>query len=193
MTATISSATVVPTPVRSRTAGSAPYPLHPAPDPGFEAGTPNPSWVEILEQPHRHPDLRRVQSADWAGHGPSEGTFWAWFGGVTPSQEGSLTQSVVIPSTVTELTFDLEVPVCDSASDYVEVLIDGTREWLIDGSSPLCGIEGYATQSVDISAFADGGAHDLEFHSITVSENGGVSSFFIDVVALPGEPSICRR
>jgi len=131
-------------------------------DPGFEAGTPNPSWVEVSNNPIGTPICEEAVCGSGGGSGPSEGTFWAWFGGVRTSQEGSLTQSVVIPSTVTELTFDLEVPVCDSASDYVEVLIDGNREWLIDGSSPLCGNEGYATQSVDISAHADGGVPTAE-------------------------------
>ncbi|MGK2927487.1 MAG: hypothetical protein ACSLE2_17890, partial [Lysobacterales bacterium] len=126
------------------------------------------------------------------GTGPSEGSFWAWFGGVpNTTQEGSLSQAVLIPTSISELRFNLEVSACDSAADYLEVLIDGNQEWLINGSSARCGDDGYATQSVDISAYADGGSHELEFHSETFATGGGMSNFFVDVVTLPGTPSLC--
>ncbi len=73
----------------------------------------------------------------------------------------------------------------------MELLIDDQPQLVIDGSNPRCGIDGYVSQSVDISTYADGGTHDIEFHSETFSNNGGVSSFFIDAVALPGNPSMC--
>jgi hypothetical protein len=57
----------------------------------------------------------------------------------------------------------------------------------------LCGLDGDTQQAVDISAFANGGNHELEFYSQTYSNNGGVSNFFVDVVTIPGTPSICRR
>ena len=98
----------------------------------------------------------------------------------------------MIPSTVSQLTFDLEIPACDSASDYFEVLIDGNQLLQVDGSDPRCEAIGYTTQSVDISAYADGLSHDLEIHGETFSENGSVTSFFIDVVELPGSPSSCN-
>jgi len=162
-------------------------------DPSFEAGTPNPSWAEVSNNTIGTPICEAAVCGTGGGSGPSEGSFWVWLGGTTQMQEGSVSQSVVIPSTVTDLTFDLEVPTCDSASDYIEVLIDGARELLINGSSPLCGIDGYSTQSVDISAYADDGTHDLEFHSETFSDNGAVSNFFIDVISMPGNPSVCTQ
>ena len=162
-------------------------------DPSFEAGRPNPSWTEVSNNGLGSPICDVATCNTGGGTGPSDGAFWVWLGGVKPFQEGSVSQSIVIPSTVTELTFDLEVPVCDSVLDYFEVLIDGNQELLVDGSSPRCGIVGYATQLVDISAYADGFAHDLEIHSVTISDNGGVSNFFIDVIAMPGTASICRR
>ena len=172
---------------------AAPTPPGPIADPSFEAGTPNPSWAEVSNNPIGTPICEISVCGAGAGTGPSDGTFWAWFGGIYSTHEGSLTQSVTIPTTTTELTFDLEIPACDSASDYVEVLIDGNQEFLIDGSSLLCGITGYVTQTVDVSAYADGGTHALQFHSETFSVNAGVSNFFIDVVGLPGSPSMCRR
>ena len=161
------------------------------PDHSFEAGTPNPSWAEVSNNWQGTPICQAAVCGIGGGTGPSDGLFWAWFCGTTQRQEGSLSQSVVIPSTEKELTFELEIPTCDSASDYVEVLIDGNRELLISGASPLCGIDGYITRSVDVSAYADGGAHDIEFHSETFAVNGSVSSFFIDVISLPGTASVC--
>lgn len=160
-------------------------------DHSFEDGRPNSFWSEVSNNSLGSPICDVATCGTGAGSGPSDGTFWAWFGGITPYQEGSVSQSVVIPSTVSQLTFDLEIPACDSAADYVEVLIDDAQVLLIDGSSPLCGIDGYSSQSVDISAFADGGAHDIEFHSETFASNGEVSNFFIDVIEMPGTASVC--
>jgi cysteine-rich repeat protein len=161
-------------------------------DPGFEAGTPNPSWTESSNNLLGTPICETATCGTGSGSGPSQGAFWAWFGGIPDTtEEGSLAQSVVIPAELTELTFDLEVSACDSAADYLEVLIDGNREWLVNGSSPLCGDSGYRTQSVDISAYADGGSHHLEFHSETFANNNGPSNFFVDEVDLPAVPSYC--
>ncbi|MFC1797150.1 hypothetical protein ACFL1V_08650, partial [Pseudomonadota bacterium] len=163
------------------------------PDSSFEAGTPNPFWDEVSNNPIGTPICRVSVCGSAGGTGPAEGAYWVNLGSIRPYQEGSVSQSIVIPSTVSKLSFELEIPSCDSAADYFEVLIDGNQELLVDGSSPLCGVIGYSTQTVDISAYADDAAHDLEFHSVTVSENGLWSSFFIDVVGLPGKPSVCRR
>ena len=161
------------------------------PDHSFEAGTPNPTWTEFSTNPLGTPICEAAVCGVGGGTGPSDGLYWAWFGGTKQLHESSLSQSVVIPSTERELTFELEIPTCDSASDYVEVLIDGNQEMLVDGSSPLCGIDGYSTQSIDIEAYADGGAHNIELHSETFGVNGGVSNFFVDVISLPGIASVC--
>ena len=163
-------------------------------DPSFEDGTPNPSWTEVSNKPSGTPICEVGVCNMGGGTGPSDGSFWVSLGSSRlTDHESSVSQSVVIPATVTDLTFDFEASKCDSASDYVEVLIDGTQELLIDGSSPLCGVVGYATQAVDISTYADGGTHDLEFRSATFSNNGNFSNFSIDVIAMPGSTSFCRR
>jgi len=89
--------------------------------------------------------------------------------------------------------------VCDSSDDYMELTVDGTQEFLTDGSSSLCGTVGYATQTVDLSSYADGGSHDLEFHSEIFATNGQGSNFFLDDVMLSdnvvieGSPSVCTK
>ncbi|MFC1701703.1 DUF4215 domain-containing protein [Pseudomonadota bacterium] len=161
------------------------------PDHSFEAGTPNPSWTEVSNNWIGTPICQEAVCGVGGGTGSSDGLFWAWFGGMKQLHESSLSQSVVIPSTEKELTFELVIPTCDSVSDYVEVLIDGNQEMLVDGSNPLCGIDGYSTQSVDIGGYADDEVHEIKFHSETFAVNGDVSNFFIDVIALPGSPSEC--
>jgi len=170
---------------------TAPNPPSVIPDHSFEAGTPNPSWTEVSSNPLGTPICEAAVCGVGGGSGPSDGQFWAWFGGTKQLHESSVSQSVVIPSTEKELTFDLEIPTCDSSTDYVEVLIDGNQELLINGSNPLCGIDAYSTQSVDISGYADGGVHEIKFHSETFAVNGKVSNFFIDFVELPGTVSEC--
>jgi cysteine-rich repeat protein len=160
-------------------------------DPGFEAGTPNLFWDEVSNNPIGTPICEVAVCGRAGGTGPFEGDFWVNLGSIRDYQEGSVSQSVVIPASVSTLTFELEIPTCDSSADYVEVLIDNQRKLFINGSNPRCGVVGYATQTADVSAYADGEAHEIEFHSETFSNNGGVSSFFIDEIALPGKPSMC--
>lgn len=169
---------------------TAPNPPGVISDPGFEAGTPNPFWIETsINFPS--PICDAGSCGTGGGTGPADGSYWAWFGGAYVHEEASLSQSVVIPSTETQLTFEIEVSRCDSVSDYFEVLVDGTQELRIDGSDPRCGTIGYSSQSVDISAYADDGVHNIELHTKTYSNNGGFSSFFIDDIAMPGKASLC--
>ena len=172
---------------------TAPTPPGVVPDASFEAGTDNPFWTEASTTFENHTICSIETCGTSTGSGPAEGDFWAWLGGVEGFEEASVSQSVVFPATATELQFELEASQCDSTSDYVELLVDGNQEFFIDGSNPLCGSFGYTTQSVDISAYADGGAHNIEFHSESFGLNSDVSNFFIDVVSIPGNASLCTR
>lgn len=125
------------------------------------------------------------------GTGPHNGSaFWVWFGGVSVPEEGHVSQSVTIPTgTAATLYFYLEQIVCDGPTDFVEVLIDGTNVFTSDGSSTLCGQLGYTLETVNLTAYADGLPHTLEFHSQTFAVNGGGSNFFIDDVSLLACPT----
>jgi cysteine-rich repeat protein len=126
---------------------------------------------------------------------PSDGVYYLWFGGVAEEEAASVSQVVVIPETATELTFDLLVGLCDSEEDYMEVLIDDTTIF----STGACSVSGddYARERVDISPFADGSRHTLEFRSEIFANNGGASNFFVDQVSMldnqpiSGQPSVC--
>lgn len=152
-------------------------------DGGFEAGSPNPFWTEFSTN-FFTPLCTIADCGTGGGTGPRSGTWWAWFGGIEAYEEGSLSQDVTMPEGTATLSFWLEVPVCDSAADYLEVLIDGTQVFVTDGDDPLCGVIGYSEQTVDVSAYADGGVHTVEFHSETFANNADVSNFFVDDVVL---------
>lgn len=158
-------------------------------DGGFEAGTPSPVWQE--SSTNFGTVLCNPGCGTGGGSGPASGDWWAWFGGVPGAYEaGGLTQTVTIPADNNVLSFYLEQPACDSAADYLAVNMDGETLFLTDGASPSCGAVGYVLQTVDISAYADGGEHTLAFLSETFSANGGQSNFFVDDVMI-GPPSAC--
>ena len=179
-----------PDPARRRVAPSSPWvaaPLAPddnlVADSSFEAGSPNPSWHE--ESTNFGTPLCQLSGCGaGAGTGPRSGQWWAWFGGIAAYEAGVLSQAMTIPSGSATLTFWLEMPQCDSAADYLEATIDNTRTFVVNGSHARCGQPGYVQQTVNVSAWANGGSHTLAFHSEVFANNGGVSDFFVDDVRL---------
>jgi hypothetical protein len=157
-------------------------------DGGFEAGVGGGTWAEdSLNFGTPICDLGACGTG--TGTGPFNGDYWAWFGGISAYEYGSVTQDLVIPTDATTMTFWLEQYVCDSADDYVEVSIDGDVLFVSTGGDALCGVFGYTQQAVDISAYADGGVHTLTFYSEIFATNGGGSNFFVDdVEILAGGP-----
>lgn len=120
-----------------------------------------------------------------ASQGPYDGTYWAWFGGIIGTEESSESQSITLPANSTAtLTFHFMAPGCSGDSnDFIEVTIDGNPLWTYNATGALCGIASpYAQISVDISAFADGSAHTLAFHSIVNGTGTVVTNFFVDDV-----------
>jgi hypothetical protein len=158
-------------------------------DGSFEDGSPNSFWEEYSTNfgtPLCDPGCSASVTAD-------TGSWYAWFGGISIYEEGAITQTVTTPSGgLADLTFDLRLWVCDSPADYLEVLVDGTQVYEVDGSSPLCGSLDYVEQRVNLDAYADGGSHTLEFHSEIFTTNGGLSNFIIDDVAI-NPVSVCGR
>lgn len=152
-------------------------------DGGFEGGTPSTTWAESSTN-FGTPICDVNSCGTGSGSGPRTGLFWAWFGGISFYEEGTLSQNITIPVGSVSLIFYLEQFVCDSVFDYLEVLVDGNQVFYTDGSSPLCDSLGYVEQRANVSAFADGGVHTLEFHSEVFGVNFGVSNFFVDDVTL---------
>jgi microcompartment protein CcmK/EutM len=125
------------------------------------------------------------------GTGPNSGDWWAWFGGIMAFESGSVSQSVVIPSAASDMTFWLEIPVSSAnGEDIMEVSVDGNvLATYTDADGPFIG---YVQQTVDVSGFANDMAHTVEFSS-TITGNGGFTNFFVDDVAIAGEGVECRE
>lgn len=153
-------------------------------DGSFEGGSPSAVWTETSTN-FGTPLCTAAGCGTGGGTGPNTGTWWAWFGGIAAFEEGTLTQSIVIPNgDSAKLIFQLEVNACDSSADFLEVTVDGNLEYFIDGGDAMCGTIGYAQQEIDMTAYADGNAHTIEFHSIINGYNAGVTNFFVDDVVL---------
>lgn len=151
---------------------------------GFEAGAFGGDWTESSVN-FGTPICDLGSCGTGTGTGPNSGSFWTWFGGIGTFEEGSVSQSFTVPATgTTELTFQIENIVCDSPADFLEVLIDGTQVYLIDGSDANCGVLGYRLETIDVSALATPGVHTIEFHSQIFANNGGGSNFFVDDVSM---------
>lgn len=152
-------------------------------DPSFEDGTPS-SFSQEASTRFGTPLCNVAGCGTGTGTGPGSGGWWAWFGGIPAREESSLAQSITIPTGDRAfLRFELEAFVCSgSAADFLEVTIDGTRVFSVDATDARCGVLGYSTQTIDVTAFADGAAHTLKFHSVTASHQ--TSNFFVDDVSV---------
>jgi|GEM_PF-1161612 len=168
-------------------AQATPYnPMAPVPiaDPGFEAGPNGGQWTEFSSN-FGTPICDVGGCGTGGGTGPNGGSFWTWFGGITGVvEEGSVSQSVTIPPAgVVTLSFFLETPACDGTG-FMEVLVDGNQEFLVDQTAASCGVVGYTQVNVDLTAY-QGQTVNLDFHAITQGDDpNGVVNFFIDDVSL---------
>jgi cysteine-rich repeat protein len=158
-------------------------------DPSFEAGYPSTSWT--IQSDASLPIICSDGTC-FTTDTAHDGDWYAWFGGVLlDTEEASLSQDITIAEGNTSLEFHLMIDACDSAADYLEVLIDDQQVWSVNGASPLCGITSWSVQQVDITGYNDGANHTLTFHCQTFAQNLLYSNFFVDLLSLPGQPSQC--
>ncbi|MEO1574611.1 MAG: DUF4215 domain-containing protein, partial [Pseudomonadota bacterium] len=120
--------------------------------------------------------------------------WYAWFGNSSQPNYQRMTQRVVIPVTATTLDFNVLVGACDSTDDTLRVLVDFTEVYRLNcvDDFPV-----YTPQTADVSAFANGFTHSVQFEGSTVATNGGGSNIFVDNIRLgdnlpfAGEPGVC--
>lgn len=150
-------------------------------DPSFEAGTPSPFWGETST--NFGTPLCDTGTCGTGGGtaGPRTGNFWAWFGGAPAFEDGTVSQSVVIPSGDVA---SLELYLWNGASgnpgvDFIEVTVDGNQvAQVFDGNAAYTA--GYAPLTVDLTAYADGAAHTIVIHA--VQNTATVTNFSVDDV-----------
>ena len=152
-------------------------------DGGFEAGSPNPFWAEFST--NFGTPLCTLDFCNPVGSGPHSGSWWAWFGGIDAYEEGSVSQEVTIPEGTAMLSFWVEIAtVSGTGQDYLQVQIDDEVIWeATDEDQATYPV--YTLIELDVSEYADGGSHVVEFYSEVFGT--GISNFFVDDVMLDAQ------
>lgn len=149
-------------------------------DPGFEAGLPNGAWDDV--SPLFDTPICNSDCTDDVGAGPFVGDWWVWFGGIAMADTPSVKQTVLIPDGLAMLRFGFSINAgSGTGNDVFTVSIDQDPVVQIldtDASD----YSGWRVLEVDVSRFADGGEHELEFSAVIAGE--GVTNFFVDEVEL---------
>lgn len=114
---------------------------------------------------------------------PRNGQFFAWFGGIAAAETSTLTQTVSIPAgDPRHLNFFLRRSfVSAPLSAVLRIKVDGNT--LRTFEEPAAPEADYVARSVDLSAFANGASHTLEFEYDNPTD-GGKSSFIVDDITL---------
>lgn len=151
-------------------------------DPGFEnynysaAPDKDPYWAESST------NFGTPLCSSECGTGAHSGSAWAWFGGVSASETGSLSQTVMFP-VAQDLSLDFYLRAVSSGGDVADLFtaaIDNTVLFSLNATQ-VAPYSSYTLVSLDISEYADGAPHTIQFNSVT---GGQVVSFHLDDVAL---------
>lgn len=115
------------------------------------------------------------------------GSFYAWFGGFAGVETSTLRQSLSIPSGAPRhLNFFLRrgrvTPPLDAK---LEIRVDGNLRRSFD--EPAVAEPAYLARTVDLSALADGGPHQIEFIYANPTA-GGTSNFLVDDISVACSP-----
>jgi hypothetical protein len=121
------------------------------------------------------------------------GTIWNWLGGISNTAEtASTTQTLVIPTGTATLTYYLSIPACAAAggADTFSVLVDGNVLFSTTNADASCGSTAYVLKSLNVSAYANGLNHTLQFRGVFVTGHtaGTLTNFFVDDIRLEGCP-----
>ncbi|MGB3005701.1 MAG: hypothetical protein WBC06_04275, partial [Chitinophagaceae bacterium] len=156
-------------------------------DPGFEttsgATYVNPSWPSTSTN-------FGSSFCDFAGcgngggtAGPRNGSFWAWFGGISAAEIGTVQQTVIIPSGSTAtLNYYLRIGSVTAPFDAtLKVMVDGVTQTTI--AEPATAEAAYVLRTLDLTAFANDLPHTIRFE-YTNPAGSGNSNFNLDDVSL---------
>ncbi len=156
-------------------------------DPGFETTSAstfvNPSWPSTST--NFGTSFCSVAGCGNAGGAavPRGGTFWAWFGGTTAAEVGSVEQAVVIPTAGNvNLNYYLRIGTVTSPFNATLVVkVDGTTVQTI--TEPSTAEAAYTLRTVNLAAYANGASHTIRFE-YTNPASSGTSNFSVDDVTL---------
>ncbi len=119
--------------------------------------------------------------------GPHGGNVWVWFGGTNQAETGTASQVLTIPAGgPRHLNFWLRAGLVADGSATLGVSVDGVE--VAEFHEPESDEAGYTQRSVDISAYADGASHKIEFR-YTKPATSGSSNFSVDDVTIDAAPA----
>ncbi len=143
-------------------------------DGGFEEL--NNSWTEF-EEPNQ-PDFTIIDDEI-----RMIGDYAAYLGGYQTEQITNISQSINIPNTQTATLTFYGLFYCADVNDNFKVLIDNVPILNITGDNEaLCSDVYFNRFELDVSDFADGNSHTLQFSLF--GTNAGYTAFFLDDVQL---------
>ncbi|MBI5101778.1 MAG: S8 family serine peptidase [Nitrospirae bacterium] len=147
-----------------------------------ESLSPSPAWDEHLSSLSPLCDVTDC-GTDNDTAGPRTGNWWAWFGGTSATEYGSLIQDIIIPSgSAPRLEFHLwNGRSSGNGTDVFSVMIDDTEIFSSLEGNPLF-TGGYTLASLDLSPFADDNSHTLVLQSSTNAINW--TNFSVDDVSM---------
>ena len=154
-------------------------------DGSFEAGPSGGIWTEFSTN-FGSPICSVADCGTGDGTGPRTGTFWAFLGGTTLSETAYVNQAVTIRPGDATLSFWLEIPACATggAAETFSVRMDATTVFSTTNADGACGGDVYVKKTIDVSAYADGSPHTVEFRGVLTSGQVNVTNFFVDDVSL---------
>ncbi len=95
-----------------------------------------------------------------------------FLGGFGTANTNSVSQTITIPaSTAATMHYWIWFGACAAAADVYQVTIDGTVVQTFNGGDARCG-GNWGEETIDLSAYADGGSHTIVF---TLTETGSVA------------------
>ncbi|MEZ4883158.1 MAG: T9SS type A sorting domain-containing protein [Chitinophagales bacterium] len=143
-------------------------------DGSFEEG--GNAWVEF-EEPNQ-PDANIIDNTI-----PMVGNFSAYLGGYQTQQITQISQQITMPLTGSATLSFYGLFFCASDNDNFKVLVDNVPLLDVFGSNDaLCSALYFQRFEVDLSSFADGNAHTIQFSLF--GAGGGLTAFFLDDVQL---------
>ena len=181
-------ATASPQPSATPTPTATPTPPGPCgeiADGGFEyGGLPSRIWNDPQTSTHfGTPLCDPTFCGDGGGTAPPRsGQFWVWFGGVAAPETAALGQDVRFPlgGPVT-LHFWMRIgTVTTPFTDVLNVRVDGAI--VQSYPEPAVAEANYSERVIDLSSYANGAVHNIEFDYIGTSN--GVGSYVVDDVSL---------
>jgi peptidyl-Lys metalloendopeptidase len=155
-------------------------------DPSFEAGIPNPYWIEAST--NFPTPLCTVMDCGVGGL-PRTGSVWGWLGGTTLDETSVLSQTIIFPNGTAKLNFYLWIGSAGVGSDAADVftaVIDGVPVFSANATQ-ISSYSTYTLVSVNVNSYADGAMHTVSFSSVTTGQE---VDFHLDDVTLESPPRV---